>query len=405
MKISFAVRIAFRSLWRNKMRSTLTALGIIIGVGAVIAMVSIGNGARTQVEDQIASLGQNVVVIFSGSRSAGGVRSGMGGAGTLSLEDAEAIQREIPQIINLSPEVSKSAQVIAEGQNWYTRVQGESPDYFAIRQWAFEEGQSFTEQDVRSAAKVAVIGATIRKQLFGSENPVGKIIRVNNVPFTVVGLLEKKGLSVMGMDQDDALIIPYTSVMKRITNETNLRAILAQVGEPQDMAPAQKSIENLLKQRHRITDDKPDDFTVHNQEEITKTATETSRIMTVLLGAIAGVSLVVGGIGIMNIMLVSVTERTREIGIRMAVGARQHDILLQFLIEAIALSAIGGIIGIATGIATSEIISAVAKWPTLISMDSILLALICSGAVGIFFGYYPARKASRLQPIDALRYE
>lgn len=405
MKISFAAKIAFRALWRNRMRSVLTALGIIIGVGAVIAMVSIGNGAKAQVEDQISSLGQNVIMVFSGSRTAGGVRSGFGGAGTLMVEDAEAIAKEIPEVVNYSPEVSTYAQIIAGNQNWNTRVQGEAQGYFDIRQWEFEEGTPFTEQDVRSATKVAVIGKTVSRQLFGDSSPIGEIIRINNVPFTVVGLLSPKGSSMMGQDQDDTIIIPYTSAMKRLSKDTSLRTILVQVSSLDEMATAQKAIQELMRQRHRIVGDKADDFTVFTQEEITKMATSTSRIMTVLLGAIAGVSLVVGGIGIMNIMLVSVTERTREIGIRMAVGAHERDILLQFLIEAIALSLIGGLIGVVVGVGTSKIISAVANWPTLISTNSILLALFVSALVGIFFGFYPAKKASQLEPIDALRYE
>lgn len=405
MKISFAAKIAFRALWRNRMRSVLTALGIIIGVGAVIAMVSIGNGAKAQVEDQISSLGQNVIMVFSGSRTAGGVRSGFGGAGTLMVEDAEAIAKEIPEVVNYSPEVSTYAQIIAGNQNWNTRVQGEAQGYFDIRQWEFEEGTPFTEQDVRSATKVAVIGKTVSRQLFGDSSPIGEIIRINNVPFTVVGLLSPKGSSMMGQDQDDTIIIPYTSAMKRLSKDTSLRTILVQVSSLDEMATAQKAIQELMRQRHRIVGDKADDFTVFTQEEITKMATSTLRIMTVLLGAIAGVSLVVGGIGIMNIMLVSVTERTREIGIRMAVGAHERDILLQFLIEAIALSLIGGLIGVVVGVGTSKIISAVANWPTLISTNSILLALFVSALVGIFFGFYPAKKASQLEPIDALRYE
>jgi putative ABC transport system permease protein len=387
------------------MRSVLTALGIIIGVGAVIAMVGIGNGAKSQVEAQIASLGQNVILIFSGGFTAGGVHSGWGSAGTLKVEDATAIKREIPQVTVVSPELRTGAQVAAGNQNWSTQILGESADYFDLRQWPFAEGGSFTQQDVRAATKVAVIGKTIAKQLFSGGSALGEIIRVKNVPFIIVGVLQPKGLSVMGSDQDDVVITPYTSAMKRVMGNTNLRSINVQVGSAKDLAPAQQQIVQLLRDRHSIREGMPDDFTVRSQEEIAAAATATSRIMGLLLGAIASVSLVVGGIGIMNIMLVSVTERTREIGIRMAVGAHGKDILLQFLIEAVTLSSMGGIIGIVLGLTASKILSSVAGWPTLVSVNSIVVSFVFSAAVGIFFGFYPAQKASRLDPIEALRYE
>jgi len=406
VKVSSTFKIAFRALRRNKLRSGLTALGIIIGVGAVIVTISIGNGAKSQVEEQIASMGQNVILIFSGSSSSGGVRSGYGGAGTLTMEDAEAIKREIPLILNLSPEVRSSSNVVAGNQNWYVRnVLGESADYFDIRQWPIIEGTAYTEIDVRSANKVAVIGQTVSDQLFGNDSPIGQVIRIRNVPFIVVGLLSKKGLSVMGSDQDDTIIIPYTSTMKRLTGETSLRSINVQVGKASDLEHAQSQIVSLLQQRHKTGGNKPDDFTVHNQEEIAKAATETSRVMTILLAVIASTSLLVGGIGIMNIMLVSVTERTREIGIRMAVGAHGKDILLQFLIEAVSLSSMGGILGILLGFGVSKAVSTFAGWPTLISTGPVLLSFLFSALVGIFFGFYPARKAAQLDPIDALRYE
>ena len=387
------------------MRSVLTALGIIIGVGAVIAMTGVGNGAKSQVEAQIASLGQNVVLVFSGGTSPNGLRTGWGGAGTLKIADAEAIEREIPNVTIVSPEIRTNAQVVAGNQNWMTQILGESADYFDLRQWPLEEGASFTAQDVRSTSKVAVIGKTVAKTLYGSESPLGQIIRIKNVPFIILGVLSSKGLSVMGSDQDDVIILPYTSAMKRVAGVTTLRGINIQVANTKDMAPAQQQITALLRQQHGIRPGKDDDFTVRSQEEIAAMATATSNIMSLLLGAIASVSLVVGGIGIMNIMLVSVTERTREIGIRMAVGAHGRDILLQFLIEAVALSSLGGIIGILLGLGSSRLIATLAGWPIATSMSSIATAFLFSAAVGIFFGFYPAKKASQLDPIEALRYE
>ncbi len=405
MRILATLRMALRALRRNKMRSVLTTLGIIIGVGAVIAMVGVGNGAKAQVEAQIASLGQNVILIFAGNFNSGGVRSGWGGAGTLTLTDAQAIQREIPGVVAVSPEVRGGAQVGAGNQNWSTTVLGESPEYFDIRQWPLVEGAVFTEQDVRSANKVAIIGKTVATQLYGNDDPIGQVMRIKNVPFIIVGILTSKGLSVMGSDQDDIVIVPYTSGMKRIMGTTVLRTINVQGATINLLPSIQRQISDLLRQRHRITQGKDDDFTVRNQQEIADAATATTKVMTLLLGAIASVSLLVGGIGIMNIMLVSVTERTREIGIRMAVGAHGTDILLQFLIEAITLSSLGGIIGIILGLGGAKTLSAVAHWPTLVSVSSIVIAFLFSAAVGVFFGFYPARKASNLDPIDALRYE
>jgi putative ABC transport system permease protein len=405
MKVDSTFKIAFRALRRNKLRSVLTALGIIIGVGAVIAMVSIGNGAKAQVEQQIASLGENVILIFSGSVTSSGIRTGWGSAGTLKIEDAEAIRREVPGVIAVSEEVVSTSQVSAGNQNWFTRVYGESPEYFDIRQWPLNDGAIFTPQDVRSANKVCVIGRTTAAQIFGSDNPIGQILRVKGVPFLVTGVLTPKGLSPQGTDQDDIVIMPYTSAMKRVIGGSTLRGINVQVSSPNDLAPAQQQITDLLRQRHNIRAGRDDDFTVRNQQEIAETATATSRVMTLLLGAIASVSLIVGGIGIMNIMLVSVTERTREIGVRLAVGAHGRDILTQFLIEAVTLSVIGGVIGILLGLGTSHMLSAFAHWPTLISIPSIIAAFFVSAAVGIFFGFYPAREAARLDPIEALRYE
>jgi putative ABC transport system permease protein len=405
MRIAPTFNVAFRALRRNKMRSVLTALGIIIGVGAVIAMVGIGNGAKAQVEAQIASLGQNVILIFSGSTTSSGIRTGWGSAGTLKIEDAEAIRREVPGVIGVSEEVVSTTQVAAGNQNWFTRIYGESPDYFDIRQWPLADGAPFTPQDVRSANKVCVVGRTTATQIYGNEDPIGQVLRIKEVPFTITGVLTSKGLSPHGVDQDDIVVMPYTSAMKRVLGGTNLRNINVQIGDALHVEAAQQQIISLLRQRHNIRAGRDDDFTVRNQQEIAEAATATSRVMTVLLGAIAGVSLVVGGIGIMNIMLVSVTERTREIGVRMAVGAHGSDILTQFLIEAVTLSSVGGVIGIICGIGTSRILSAYAHWPTLISLSSVAIAFLFSAAVGVFFGFYPARKAAALDPIEALRYE
>jgi len=412
LRIVSIVRVALRALQRNKMRSMLTALGIIIGVGAVVAVVGIGQGAKHQVEAQIASLGRNVVLVFSGSISRSGVHSGWGSSGTLTVPDAEAIRLEIPEVIAVSPEVRRSFQVAAGNQNWLTYVVGGSASYFQIRQWDLESGAPFTEQDVRGATKVCVIGKTVAEQLFGDEDPVGQVIRISNVPFTVLGVLTPKGLSVMGTDQDDVIIMPYTSAMKRLVGGTTLRAMLVQAESAESLDTIREQITELLRQRHRIPPGKDDDFTVRTQEEIAQMATSTAQILSLLLLAIASISLVVGGIGIMNIMLVSVTERTREIGIRMAVGARPRDILLQFLLEAVTLSSLGGLFGIGLGIGVCRIwpllpvfFPGFPETPTLVSTLSIIIAFVFSAGIGIFFGYYPARRAARLDPIEALRYE
>jgi putative ABC transport system permease protein len=405
VRVGPTFKIAFRALRRNKLRSVLTALGIIIGVAAVIAMVGIGNGAKAQVEAQIASLGENVILIFSGSTTSSGIRTGWGGAGTLKIEDADAIRREVPGIVNVSEEVVSNSQIASGNQNWFTRIYGESAEYLDIRQWALSDGVPFTDQDVRSANKVCIIGATTASQIFGSADAVGQALRIKNVPFTVTGVLTRKGLSTQGVDQDDVVIMPFTTAMKRVAGGTTLRNINVQVGDSKDLALAQQQIIDLLRQRHNIRAGRDDDFTVRNQQEIADAQTAATDVMTGLLAAIAGVSLIVGGIGIMNIMLVSVTERTREIGTRMAVGAHGRDILTQFLIEAVSLSSIGGLIGIIVGVVGSKTISAVKHWPSLISPSSIIVAFLFSAAVGIFFGFYPARKAAQLDPIEALRYE
>jgi putative ABC transport system permease protein len=405
MRYLAVIKIAFRALRRNKMRTVLTMLGIIIGVGAVIAMVALGRGAKAQVEARIAALGQNVIQIFSGSVNRGGVFSGFGGAGTLTVEDALAIQSEVPNVVAVSPEVRSGAQITYGENNWSTQIMGESVDYLTIRQWDVADGAMFTEADERSAAKVCVLGRTTADRLFVDEDPVGKVIRIKNVPVKVLGVLKRKGASMFGQDQDDTIIVPYTTGMKRFAGATTLRMIQASAASADQMVDVQNAITELLRQRHRIQAGRDDDFIIRNQQEITEAQTATTETMTALLAGVAIISLIVGGIGIMNIMLVSVTERTREIGIRMAVGARGHDILLQFLIEAVTLSSTGGVLGIALGLGAAWLLTVIKKWPTLVSAESIMIAFVFSAAVGIFFGFYPARKASQLDPIEALRYE
>jgi putative ABC transport system permease protein len=399
------IKIAGRALFRNKLRAFLTMLGIICGVAAVITTVSLGKGAKAQIEQQIASLGQNVIQIWSGSVTRSGIHTGWGSSGTLTMEDAEAIQREVPGVSVISPEVRSSGQIAAGNENWFTQILGESADYFTIRQWPIVQGASFSEQDTRSANKVAIVGKTVADQLYPGEDPVGQILRIRNSPFIVVGVLSTKGFNMFGQDQDDVVIIPYTSAMKRLLGVTTLRSINVQAATPALIVPTQQQITSLLRQRHRITPDRDDDFTVRTQEETAQRFNEASETMRGLLAGVAAVSLIVGGIGIMNIMLVSVTERTREIGIRMAVGARSRDVMLQFLIEAVTLSAIGGVIGILAGIGASKGLTYWKGWATLTPLAWIFVSVGCSAFVGILFGFYPARKASQLDPIDALRYE
>ena len=402
MRFTTIFVVALRALRRNSMRSILTALGIIIGVGAVITMVSIGNGAKSQIEAQVATLGQNIITVFPGSFSQGGMRSGFGGALTLTPEDAEAIAAEVADVDGVSAEITERSQILANGLNWNTTVKGESPDYPAIRNWPIAQGTMFSEQDVKSLGKVAVIGKTVADQLFPNADPIGQTLRIRNLPFRVVGLLETKGFDMRGQDQDDVVLIPYTSHMRRVSRRTNINTILIQGSSPDKLDRVKMDVEDLLTQRRR---GREPDFTVRTQEEIATMATATSSTMTLLLAAIAGVSLIVGGIGIMNIMLVSVTERTREIGIRLAIGAHGSDVLTQFLIEAILLSSLGGVMGVCLGIAASEIVSQTNGWPVLVSPSSVFIAVGFSAAVGVFFGFYPARKAARLDPIEALRFE
>jgi putative ABC transport system permease protein len=396
---------AFRALQRNKMRSFLTMLGIIIGVSAVIAMLAIGEGAEFSVREQISALGTNVLIVFPGSQQQGGIRMGAGTMTTLTEDDAAAIQKECPAVAFMSPGARAGGQVIVGNLNWATGIEGTGADYLEIRKWSVEYGDFYSDQDVKAASKVCVIGKTVADNLFPESSPVGQNVRIRNVPFRVSGVLAKKGQNAMGQDQDDIILVPYTTLLRRLSHFPYLRQILVSATSQSNISTAERQITELLRSRHKLAAYDPDDFTIRNQTDLAATATATTEILTILLASIASVSLLVGGIGIMNIMLVSVTERTREIGIRMSVGARGRDILTQFLIEALVLSVLGGTIGVLLGVAGSSTISAIAKWPTIITAFSIILSFGFSFAIGIFFGFYPARKAAMLNPIDALRYE
>ena len=402
MRFLNVIKIALRALRRSAMRSVLTALGIIIGVAAVIAMVSIGNGAKSQVEASIASLGQNIISVFPGSASSGGMHRGWGSASSLTVEEALTIRNEINGIVAVSPEMRDRQQILANGLNWNSSIIGEDVSYLDIRTWNIADGEMFTEADVLGATKVCVIGQTVVAKLFPDNDPISQSLRIRNLPFKIVGVLKAKGFNYFGSDQDDVVIVPYTSHIKRIARRATLNSILIQAHAPEQMARIQQDVTDFLQQRRN---GREPDFTVRNQQELAEAATATTKTMTVLLGAIAGVSLIVGGIGIMNIMLVSVTERTREIGIRLAVGAHGRDVLTQFLIEAIILSSMGGALGVLLGIGASQLVSRLNGWPVLISPAAVIGAVAFSAAIGVFFGFYPARKAAQLDPIEALRYE
>jgi putative ABC transport system permease protein len=390
---------------RNKLRSLLTVLGVVIGVCAVITMVNIGSGAQVAIENAISGLGTNMLIIFPGSMTKGGMRTGFGTVTTLVDEDAQAIRDECPTVQLVSPIVNTAAQVVYQNQNWGTSIMGTNPDFQQIKNWPLARGEFFTMQDVKAASKVCVLGKTVSEKLFGIQNPVGQIIRVKRIPFRVIGLLTEKGQTTFGQDQDDTVVVPYTTAQKRLMGITYLSMIMASAVSNERIPDAQEQIGTLLRQRHHIPKGDDDDFTVRNLADLTSTFNMITGILTLLLGSIASISLVVGGIGIMNIMLVSVTERTREIGIRMSVGAKPADILLQFLLEAILLSLIGGAVGIILGIGLTAVIAYFAEWPTPISLFAIIVSSLFAAAVGIFFGLYPARKASRMNPIEALRYE
>ena len=408
INIPSTLKISFRALRVNKMRSALTMLGIIIGVGAVITMLAVGTGASERISKQIASVGSNLIIILPGSTTSGGLRMGAGTQQTLKKEDADAILKECPAVSDVAPVLNGAAQIVYGNQNWSTGVHGTTSSILNVRDWSLVSGRAFTEQDIRNATKVAILGQTVTDSLFGGTEPLNQIIRIKKVPFTVIGILDKKGQSPMGQDQDDVIYIPVTTAQKKIFGTSfpgMVRSILVKARTTEDLDTAESQIKELLRQRHRIGPRQENDFTVRNLTSIMQVAEQSTKVMTLLLGAIASVSLLVGGIGIMNIMLVSVTERTREIGIRMSVGAKTWDIRLQFIVEALTLSLVGGVIGIIAGIAGSQILTALAGWSTIVSPLSVILAFGFSGMIGIFFGFYPAYKASLLNPIDALRYE
>jgi putative ABC transport system permease protein len=407
VELANTVRIAVRAIRRNKIRSMLTMLGVIIGVASVIAMIALGSGARAAIDQQIQSQGTNVIYVSAGSsgRGPGAVRGGAESVATLTLEDAEAIAQQVPTVLRMSPMVRGRVQVIAGNQNWNTSMEGGNEDYLDIRSWPLTSGANFTARDVVVAEKVCLLGSTVVQNLYPDQDPVGQVIRVKNLPFRIVGVLAPKGQGQWGQDQDDLIVAPYTTVQKKVLGMPSIQQVLLSAVSADAVEPTATEITRLMRERHRIANPEEDDFRVRTVEEMAATRVEMARTMTLLLMSVASVSLLVGGIGIMNIMLVSVTERTREIGLRMAVGARTRDILRQFLAEAVGLSVVGGALGVLLGIAASQGLTRFLAWPTTITTASILIAFAFAGAVGVFFGYYPARKAANLDPIEALRYE
>ena len=404
------LRIALRALAVNKMRSALTMLGIVIGVGAVIVMIAVGAGAQARVEEQIRSLGSNLLLVMPGSTTSGGVRMGFGSASTLTEDDVAAINREIPDAV-AAPALRGSAQVIWGNSNWSTQIYGTTPEYLDVRQWPLVSGRTFEPAEMAGAAKVALIGATVAKQLFGAADPLDQSIRIKRVPFTIIGVLDVKGQSMMGTDQDDLILVPIKTARSRVLGTASaarnrtVGTIWVKAADGVDTKIVEEQVRALLRQRHRIQAGADDDFSLRNLQEVMAAQEASSRVLALLLAAVASVSLLVGGIGIMNIMLVSVTERTREIGLRMAVGARTRDILGQFLVEAVTLSLIGGLIGVALGMGTSLAIAELAGWRIVISPEAVGLAVAFAFVIGVFFGFYPARKAARLNPVEALRFE
>jgi len=404
------LRVALRSLAVNKLRSALTMLGIVIGVGAVIVMIAVGAGAQARVEEQIRALGSNLLLIMPGSTTAGGVRMGFGSGSALTEEDVIAVNREIPEAI-AAPALRGSAQVIYGNTNWSTQIFGVTPEYLDVRQWPLSSGRNFEPAEMAGAGKVCLIGATVAKQLFGTSDPVDQVIRIKRVPFTIIGVLETKGQSLMGTDQDDLILMPISTARTRVVGSANaakqrsVGTIWVKVADGLDTKPVEEQVRLLLRQRHRVQPGADDDFSLRNLQEVMSAQEASSRVLALLLAAVASVSLLVGGIGIMNIMLVSVTERTREIGLRMAVGARTRDILGQFLVEAVTLSLIGGLIGVALGVGTASAIASFAGWRVVLSPESVVLAVAFAFGIGVFFGFYPARKAAQLNPVEALRFE
>ncbi|MDD2734480.1 MAG: ABC transporter permease [Desulfuromonadaceae bacterium] len=402
------LKIALRALRTNKMRSFLTMLGIIIGIAAVIAMMAVGTGASYVISQQIASIGSNIILVLPGSTTSGGMRTGSGGAQTLSSDDARAIMAECPSVAYAAGTVRTAGQIVSGNMNWSSVVMGGTPELFEIREWPVVSGRPISQEDENGALKVCLLGQTVAENLFGSADPVGNIIRIKKIPFTVIGILDRKGQSPQGQDQDDAVFVPLRTAQRNLVRSQRsgiVSAIIVKAENGEVIDTAESEIKALLNQRHRISNAKEPDFSTRNLSEILAVAEQSSKAMSLLLGAVASISLIVGGIGIMNIMLVSVTERTREIGIRMAIGAKKNDILLQFMTEAVLLTMLGGLIGIALGAGGATAVSRMLEWPTMISFQSIAIAFVFSGAVGIFFGFYPAKKAAGLNPIDALRYE
>jgi putative ABC transport system permease protein len=405
MDIRSVFSMSWRVLRRNKMRTLLSMLGITIGIGAVICTVAIGEGGSQQIQDQLLSLGDNLIWVEAGGRNVNGVRTGTGGTKSLTLQDANAIRDSIPTIKKVAPNVDSHTQVVYGNQNWNTSYHGVGPEFLSIRSWGVAEGLPFTEQDVETLSQVCLLGQTVAQKLFGDDDPVGKTIRIGTLPFQVIGVLESKGLSTYGQDQDDLILMPISTAQRKVKGNEWLDDIMCSAASPDVVHATQDQITRLLRQRHRLRPGQPDDFNIRSPEERLQAQEQASHTFTVMLASIASVSLLVGGIGIMNIMLVSVTERTREIGVRMAVGATERDVELQFLSEAVVLSLLGGATGVLFGIFGTMVLSGLLGWPTAVSSKAIIVAALFSGGVGVFFGYYPAKKAARLDPIEALRYE
>jgi putative ABC transport system permease protein len=406
MKLGNLFKVAMNALRRNKMRSFLTMLGIIIGVASVITMLAIGQGSKKSIEDQISSMGSNMLFVMPGTMRMGGVQQGSASSQRLTVADMNAIKTGCDAIIAVSPEVRSSGQAVYGSSNWPTTIYGGNEEYLEIRSWSIVSGRNITDGEAKGSAKVCLIGRTVADELFGEGiDPTGETIRFKNIPFKIIGVLKEKGQNSFGQDQDDVLIAPYTTVQKRILAQTHIQSIQMSARSAEESSLAQEQVTEVLRQTHKLRENEDNDFTIRSQEELATTMTSVTDILTILLGAIAGISLLVGGIGIMNIMYVSVTERTREIGLRMSLGGRGADILMQFLFESILLSVFGGLIGILLGLLASRVVAALTSWPITVMMGSVILSFVVCTAIGVFFGWYPARKASELDPIEALRYE